>query len=755
MNSLATSWVGSGVAVLTVRSHGRGLLGGVSAPGRTAGALAAGLLVLVLVEGCSKPPRSVALDLVASFKEAEVRSDSLDLRFLASDPAFDRRGFSGLETAGSRYLAWTVRKEARIVLPFHSTGDKELQMRIRSHESLGPSLTLSLALNDHALPKIEVTPVEREFQVVLPGSSQVRGDNVLTMTAPRTLQPPPGAADRRTLVAAYSELTVRPVGSRERFQQPGRDAGRLFIPPASSLAYYVRVPTDGRLEVESATATASPRLRVTLETDAGRELLQNRDLGKRNFEVGLEPRSHVIARLELANEELSGLAFVPSARITVPRPEPERLAPAPSRKPPHVIIFLVDTLRADYLGAYGEKAPTSPRFDEFAREAILFEDAWAQASWTRSAVASIFTGLHVGTHGVDRVDRVLPPNLERLAERFKSAGYRTAAFVASHMLDGRFGFMAGFDSWNGGEDRLYGSSASLLVEKALAWLDSGSGPTLLYIHAHEPHSPYEPSPDNEAPFAFDYRGNRDTRILVGLGQRGQLEPEGLRFLTASYRGEVRHSDQGFGVLLDGLRSRRMLDNSVVLFTADHGEEFLEHKGTEHGKTLYQEMIHVPLAVRLPLGLRGGTRLKEPVQQIDLLPTLLGLAGLPIPSGLHGRDFSAGWQGVSPRPPASILLYSEQRFDTTDKYSVRADRWKLVFNHDEALLWRAGARIELYDLNRDPGERENVASSFPIVTTFLLERVEAFRAAQTRIKTGSSVTLTPQEIEQLRALGYVQ
>jgi arylsulfatase A-like enzyme len=167
------------------------------------------------------------------------------------------------------------------------------------------------------------------------------------------------------------------------------------------------------------------------------------------------------------------------------------------------------------------------------------------------------------------------------------------------------------------------------------------------------------------------------------------------------------------------------------------------------------MIRLPLAVRLPLRLGGGTRFKETVQQIDLLPTLLGLAGLEVPGPIHGRDLSARWREPSPTHSASPLLFSEQRFDVTDKYSVRADRWKLIFNRDEKSLWRAGAHVELYDLDRDPAEQENVASSFPIVAKFLLQRLESFRAAQPKSVAGSAVTLTPREIEQLRALGYVQ
>jgi choline-sulfatase len=420
----------------------------------------------------------------------------------------------------------------------------------------------------------------------------------------------------------------------------------------------------------------------------------------------------------------------------------------------------VDTLRADHLGAYGEKAPTSPRFDAFAREAVLFEDAWAQASWTRSATASIFTGLHVGAHGVDREDRALPPSAVTLAERLREAGYRTGAFVGNHLLGGRFGFEQGFEVWNGGDASLYGAPASSLGERALRWLDSGRGPFLLYVHTMEPHAPYTPSAEDAAPFALPaYEGNRDTRALLRLGQLGQLSPEGLRFLESQYRGEIHQNDRAFGAFLDALRARGLLDSTLVVFLADHGEELLDHGGTEHAKTLYQELVRVPLAVRLPGGRRGGKRERTPVEQIDLLPTLLRFAGVKRPEGLPGRDLSALWLGAEAAEAASPLMFSEERFAVVDKYAARAGAMKLILNNDGQELWRAGTHEELYDLDRDPAERANLAGSRPVTVAFLRQELDRFRALQAALLarggSGGALRLTPEEQEQLRALGYVK
>jgi arylsulfatase A-like enzyme len=501
---------------------------------------------------------------------------------------------------------------------------------------------------------------------------------------------------------------------------------------------------------------------VAIEDDAGQSGLLAVAAPHRGtaLETSLGERAGRIVRLEVASE--GGHLLVAGLRIESPSP-PRRddegaLRGAPAR--PNLLVYLVDTLRADALGAYGQGAPTSPRFDAFAREAVLFEDAWAQASWTRSATASIFTGLHVGAHGVDREDRALPASAVTLAERLKDAGYRTGAFVGNHLLGGRFGFEQGFDSWNGGDPALYGSTAATLGERALAWLDSGQGPFFLYVHTMEPHSPYTPSEEDAAPFALPgYAGDKDTRALLRLGQLGQLSPDGLRYLESRYRGEVRQNDRAFGALLDALRERGVLPSTLVVFLSDHGEELLDHGGTEHTKTLYQELVRVPLAVRLPGGRGGGRREAAPVQQIDLVPTLLRFAGVKRPEGLPGHDLAALWTGEGPGPAIPPLLFSEERFAVVDKYAARAGPMKLILNNDGRELWRAGAHVELYDLDRDPGERANLAGSRPVTVAFLRQELERFRGLQaallSRGGSGAALTLTPEEQEQLRALGYIQ
>jgi arylsulfatase A-like enzyme len=727
-------------------------------PARRMAAAAVLLCATACGRGCTRE-RARTLDLLAALGEADLRSDGLDLPALAADPYFEKRGFLPLEGQGAGRFTWMVGGTSRLRLPFHSTSDKELRLRARCHESLGPSLEIALFLNDAPLSTVRLAPTDQELSVVIPSSLQLRGDNVLSFVSQRRREAAPGDADRRPLVAAVSLLELRPVGAGARAALPSSRGGRLSLPPSSSVAYYLRLPDAARLLGEP--AGADGRLVLTLEDDAGRKSLAEvtAPSGEGRLDASLAERAGDIVRLELANEG--------RREMTVARPRMEWPAgPAPGEGAlqslaarPNIVVYLVDTLRADALGVYGQKAPTSPRVDAFAKESVVFQDAWAQASWTRAATASIFTGLHVGAHGVDREDRALPASAVTLAERLKQAGYRTGAFVANHLLGGRFGFEQGFDTWNDGDASLYGAPAALLGERALRFVDAGRGPFFLYVHTMEPHSPYSPSEEDAAPFASPgYSGDRDTRALLRLGQLGQLSPEGLRYLESRYRGEVHQNDRAFGALLDALRSRGLLQESLVVFLADHGEELLDHGGTEHAKTLYQELVRVPLVVRLPGGRRGGTRDPAPVQQIDLVPTLLRFAGVRRPEDLSGRDLAERWLGAAPPEPFPPLIFSEERFAVVDKYAVRAGPLKLILNNDGPELWRAGTHEEVYDLARDPGEHANLAASRPVSLAFLRQELERFRtlqaALQRRAGSGGALTLTPEEQEQLQALGYI-
>jgi arylsulfatase A-like enzyme len=694
------------------------------------------------------------VDLLAQFGDAELRSDALDLPFLLAQGGLARSGW--LEQEGTRPL-WSRRTQASLQLPFCSTADKELRLRAYAHRELGPELPLTVSLNGGSLGTVVLGPAEREFRLLVPSGQQIEGDNTLELAVPRRFESGKSRREERPRAVALVALETRPLGGQQQTPPTLRE-GRLWLPPGASAAFYVLWRPGAEVRLEAEGQTRAGRLRAALETDSGTQalgeiVLRAGRLGRLDGRPGIACSG--FARVKLTSDG-EGALTLDRARLNA---SGAAVAPAlPSQRlpaRPNVVVFLVDTLRGDHLGAYGHPGPISPAFDAFAGQAILFSDAWAQAPWTRPAVASIFTGLHAGTHGVSGPNALLVPRLTTLAEGLKQAGLATAAFVANHVIQDRYGFGQGFDTWNGGDRKLYGQPAAALVARALAWVDGAQRPFFLYVHTLEPHAPYDPPDEDWAPFRpAGIKGPVDSRKLLAIETPSA---EDGRVLNSLYDGEVRENDHAFGALIEGLRSRGLLDDSLVVFTADHGEEFLDHGGLQHGYTLYQELMRVPLAVRLPGARRGGSRDAVPVRQVDLMPTLLALVGAPPVAGVQGRDLSARWLGGSALEMPE--LYSEVEFGGVDKLSLRAGMLKLILNRDRTRFWRAGSRLELYDLASDPGERRNLAAQRPVAAGYLRVRAEALARAHAQLRarwnTGKTQELTPEEVEQLRALGYVQ
>lgn len=426
-----------------------------------------------------------------------------------------------------------------------------------------------------------------------------------------------------------------------------------------------------------------------------------------------------------------------------------------AERPPDVIVYLVDTLRADHLGCYGYPRPTSPRIDGFAAEGILFEGAVAQSAWTRPSVTSLLTGLEPHSHGVqERLDG-LPESFDTLPEILRREGYQTAAFVSSAVVTAKFGFGQGFDTF---EQRVKETieperpTSAWVNEEALRWLEQRDPerPFFLFLHTLDPHMPYQP------PEPFRRRLAPDADPRAGLLEQVVALRDGLRPSTAHdreeisalYDAEIAGNDAAFGRLIEELRARGLYDSLLLVFVSDHGEELLDHGGWEHGATLYQELVHVPLILKLPRGTGAGRRIGETVRQIDVLPTILEVLGSGAPPDLQGRSLLPLLQAPSGRPPAA---FSSLDVDGRRIESIVLGRRKLIrtLAHDRRPLGD-----ELYDLAADPGERRSLAAADPATVrgmSWLIER---------RMRTGAppeapQVPLDPELEKELRALGYVR
>ncbi len=396
----------------------------------------------------------------------------------------------------------------------------------------------------------------------------------------------------------------------------------------------------------------------------------------------------------------------------------------PSRQ--DVVLVVVDTLRADHLGAYGYERPTSPRLDAFARRATVFDAAWSAAPWTLPSVMSIMTSRYPSSHRVENDGLRLAADVPTLAETLKRAGYATGGFVSHVYVSSTFGFARGFDLFedfglSGPEYRLEAGMeprADRVTDAALDWLrGQGRRPVFLLVHYFDPHWPYAPPEAYRALFPDAYRGPLDASydsISKFLDPLTPIPDDYRRFLIDRYDGEIRFVDDQIGRLLDGLAASGRAPRAWVVLTADHGEEFKDHGSMGHGRRLYEETIHVPLVIgraaaggiASPGGAPAGARVSVPVSGIDLFPTIAGLAGAPAPAGLQGASLAPLLgSGTGGAPAADRPLVCETIRLNAHLKALRRGPLKLIQSMDEN-------RTELYDLVADPRERRDLSDARP-------------------------------------------
>jgi choline-sulfatase len=425
---------------------------------------------------------------------------------------------------------------------------------------------------------------------------------------------------------------------------------------------------------------------------------------------------------------------------------------APSEARPDVLLYVVDTLRADSLGAYGNPTVATPAVDRFARDGRLFEKAFASSSWTRPSMASLFTGLHPTRHGTERRNASLPPDVRTLAEILSQSGYATAFLTANPNVGSFFGFDRGVDQMVEMYERRQAgrvlpreliAPSDAITAQAIEWLKSAPRPWCLAILTVDPHAPYEP------PDRFDRYGAADAGPVDGSIPsitREDLSERDRARIRSLYQGEVSFNDDSFGRLIEFMRMQGRLDSTIAVFTSDHGEEFWEHDGRRgHGNSLTDAVMHVPLVLRYPASPRvgRGVRVARPVQLVDVLPTILELAGIAAPQGLDGRSL------LAPAEERERPVFASLRRKEHHMRAVRTHPWKLVWD-----LQRD--RFDLYDLREEPVEEHPVtAPEGPALAAFELLRLELARNARQARSGAEAAPDLPDDLrDALRALGYV-
>ncbi len=421
----------------------------------------------------------------------------------------------------------------------------------------------------------------------------------------------------------------------------------------------------------------------------------------------------------------------------------------------NVIILMVDTLRADRLGLYGYSRDTSPNLDRFAREGTTFLSNQSQASRTGPSVASLFTSLHVRSHGVvnplEQWDGkgVLDPARLTMAEILNKEGYSCRAVVSNPNVYGRYGFDQGFDKYIPVPMQ---TDAGLINSQAIKWLrelKEKEEPFFLYLHYMEPHSPYNPPRPARGRFSDPgYRGAiTGEHLQLDAILRGEMTADEAdrRRISDLYDEEVYSWDREFGMLLGFLESQGLLENTVVAVTADHGEEFFDHGGLLHGYTLYGEQLRVPLVIRAPGVAKGSV--KAVTRNIDVLPTMLDLLGLEQAPGTQGNSLVPMMKGGKAEDHPVFAEAQMRAVKTVRSRSFQSMGWKYV----ETVVPQ-GRPPELYDLTADPGEQTNVLDSRSDVATKIRRQMKAFLKGIPEVQ-GSSVILDQDALELMKQMGY--
>jgi arylsulfatase A-like enzyme len=429
-----------------------------------------------------------------------------------------------------------------------------------------------------------------------------------------------------------------------------------------------------------------------------------------------------------------------------------------------VVVLLIDTLRASKLRAYNPQSRVrTPILDGIVEHGTLFERAHSQENWTKPSVASVLTGLTPSTHRAITTEARLPASAELVSETFDGAGFHTASFLANGYVSDRFGFDQGWDHYTNMIREGRSTEAEDVFREAGDWIEQHhDGRFFVYIQTIDPHVPYDPP----AEFLQMYDPRTDYAGQVNPRRTGELleaakgnnptvvfDESDLTRLEGLHDGEISYHDRELGRFLERLQTMGVADDTLLVITSDHGEEFRDHGSYGHGHSVYQELIQVPLIFHRPGLVPEGRRVAQPVSTLNLSQTVLELADVRGLRAAEGRSLVGDMRGQIPSHPA--LAFTNM---LDDKRVVRARRWKMVLS---------GINAKMFDLESDPGERNEITdlTRHPIAARFLRIHLGQYLGSRDRghwwqatQREGTQIQTEQAEMDdtiraQLRALGY--
>jgi arylsulfatase len=437
-----------------------------------------------------------------------------------------------------------------------------------------------------------------------------------------------------------------------------------------------------------------------------------------------------------------------------------------------VLLITIDTLRADHLGAYGYTLPTSPRIDALARQGVLFERTYATVPRTTQSIASLLTGLYPKHHRARGLFSVLLPSNTTLAEILKAKGYATWAVVSNIFLQPGKGFEQGFDAYSNPRSRFDGDSSAQVTDEAIQKLEgSPPEPFFLWVHYLDPHWSYDPQGEFAVKFDPDYEPTQAMRNLrEGKRSKGDiifqndLSPRDRRHLVALYDGEIAQVDAQVGRLLDAIPSS-LRERLLIVLTADHGESLCEHDYCfAHGETLYDDTLRVPLIFSHPGRIRPGQRFSGNVSLMDVTPSILRLLSLPDRPEMDGLPLFPPGGAAPGNAGGHDLLFAETDYQLIHAANPRfflsgaAGRWSGIRRGMEKIIripHPENPLQEAFDLSSDPGEDHPLLPGSIREGEDLARRLAGWTDYEEGAGESLEQSLTPEQRERLKSLGYLQ
>jgi len=762
--------------------------------------------VMGLVQTCKKPQYNHKyVDIAAFFPYLSKGFEAQTLKFNNKDVRWSRYRLKGFRTFKDQLpRKWAIGKESTIIAYFTQLRDKTVRFHCRPFNPPGqPVQEGKIYINGAFLKKITFNK-KGQYTFQIPANHLKYGSNQIVFKWKFVRSPKDFGlnGDKRKFVMGFFNLTFhenpslakkRKKKTRIHLKRDKKNNPVIRLPQAGIVEYFIPLPplpakTQLRFKLTSPEQhIENSVVHIAIYNQRGEQIVMHLNPSQfSSHQVNLKKFAGQTVKIVIANSidnhpnftlSLLNFSIYSSSEegitsitgIKKSSGLSKNIKPYDIVKKPNVIIYLIDTLRADHMSCYGYRRKTTPFIDRFSKEGILIKKCFAVASWTKPTTGSILTGLYPNKHhGEDQKDK-LSMKVDTLAEILKTHGYSTIHITPNLNSSKEVNFDQGVDHYlfsKGGTRVEYFYHSSEYVNSEFLEIlknnpELSEKPFFAFIHTVDPHDPYTP----EEPF-LKFKKNDAQREGLGLPDNIRikraatgLSPEDIDYMKSLYDCEILHNDFYFGKFLQLLKDRKLYDNSIVILVADHGEQFQEHGELFHGSSIYNEEIHVPLIFKFPNKEFKNMKIEKMVSQIDILPTILHYLGIEIPDNIDGMSILNDEQ-------VDRSIYVKEKLNRGSKNGsnfvgiIRNDfQSKYIINYRRKNFTNI-LNIEAYNLIKDFTEKRDDFDSSNLFTfmsikflaDYFLEKMESYGIEKSEELNLNK--LDPEKLKQLKALGYI-